>query len=1195
LNRDVDDESLKNKGSSSNDADGFTEVVNRKNKGYGDKNSNNQTQNYGFYGQKKKPMAQFVYQKKNKAVLRKEKEDIQQNVRVPDRRTDQREPIDDSINSVNTSNGSNDKGTPEENSPEKVNDSGCSRKAWSVQCDIINAIRKSANKFSVLQDQDEHEKDMGDNNVAKCDVNDVLPDKNGIMKGMENDIIEGHDKGVFGNTNLFLMDFKIGCWNIRGLGTSDKQIKVKKFIKDERLSLCSVIETRLKSKKLQSIGDSIFKNWEWVNNMLHCDKGCRIIIGWNSDLINHNVIHYCKQSMLCKIDAVKRNLSLFYTVVYAANEGKERMDMWNELIMYKRVIGSDMYDFKECVDLIEVEDITSIGMFYTWTKNLYKTKNGKDAGILKKLDRAIGNEAFISKYSQAYAIFLPYLISDHCPVVLALPSTLQFKKKSFRFANFVTGKEEFRSIVKEQWGSVQEGDKLKDIQIKIDKDPTDKGLREEESKTLHDYSNALDDEEKLLYQKAKIKWLSLGDRNNSYFHRALKSRKSSLVRKIDDMEELIKTRLDENEALSMIHDVSDAEIKKAMFQIEDNKAPRPYGFSSHFYKRTWDLIGEDVCKAVQEFFHKGKILFEINSTIIALVPKIQTPAKVSDYIPIACCNVIFKCISKILTERMKKCLKKLVSQNQSAFIPTRQIQYNILISQELLKGYETKGDPKRISLKIDLQKAYDTVNWCFLEDILRGFSFHDKMVKWIMLCVTTTTFSININGESCGYFKRGRGLRQRDPMSPYLFTLVMEILNLLMIRNIEKSSAFKFHFGCDKLRITHVCFADDLLMFCHGDVDSVKVIKETIEEFGSLSGLLPNYNKSTIIFGSMNQEERLTILNMVPFKVEKPHVKYLGVPLKNKVLSYAGRLQLVASVLESIHVYWATVFLLPQIVIHEINSLLKGFLWNHEERDNGRAKVAWNSLCKPKSQGGLGLKDLGIWNRALIIKYLWHVANTYKLKGKSFLEVCKDVNDSWGWRNILKLRNELRQHLFKKVGNGETTSIWFDQWTGIGALTKFPLIYQLPAIVLNQDNIDVLIWKSNDGTLSKFFVRQAYYDLHNTSEVVPWSKLVWFSQNIPKYAFILWLAIKGTLTTQDKVKRWGSFDMMAYPLCYEDMDSHEHLKEITESSGMRKEALTTLCCKNMGQSSFLYVIRKAACLGGVPTSDALTAGLEMHS
>ncbi|GKD39370.1 ribonuclease H-like domain-containing protein, partial [Tanacetum coccineum] len=161
---------------------------------------------------------------------------------------------------------------------------------------------------------------------------------------------------------------------------------------------------------------------------------------------------------------------------------------------------------------------------------------------------------------------------------------------------------------------------------------------------------------------------------------------------------------------------------------------------------------------------------------------------------------------------------------------------------------------------------------------------------------------------------------------------------------------------------------------------------------------------------------------------------------------------------------------------------------------------------------------------------------------------------SLGWRNILKLRNEVRQHLFKKVGNGETTSIWFDQWTGIGALcdsvsyrdlydARFKATMTVRAFVdvYNRDNIDVLMWKSNDGTLSKFSVRQAYYDLHNTSEVVPWSKLVWFSQNIPKHAFILWLAIKGKLTTQDKVKRWGSFNMMACPLCYEDMDSHEHL------------------------------------------------------
>ncbi|GJW19976.1 RNA-directed DNA polymerase, eukaryota, reverse transcriptase zinc-binding domain protein [Tanacetum coccineum] len=631
----------------------------------------------------------------------------------------------------------------------------------------------------------------------------------------------------------------------------------------------------------------------------------------------------------------------------------------------------------------------------------------------------------------------------------------------------IFSKEEFGDIVKNHWGSVHEGcnmfrvvnnlkllkrhfkdlawkdgdifekvkelrNGLKETQTKIDKNPTDKDLRAEESKIQHEYNNAMGDEENFVYQKAKVKWLFVGDRNNAYFYRALKSRNHrNRINVIQDKEgkryegnEVVK--LTQDEALSMTNDVSDAEIKRVMFQIDDNKAPSPDGFSSHFCKKAWDTIGGDICKAVKDLFHKGKVLSEINSTVIAL------------------------CISKILTERMKKCLKKLVSQNQSAFIPNRKIQDNILISQELLKGYEKKGGPKRVSLKIDLQKAYDTVNWCFLEDILRGFGFHNKMVQWIMLCVTTTTFSINVNGESCGDFKGGRGLRQGDPISPYLFTLVMEILNLLMIRNIDNSGSFKYHFGCEQINITHVCFADDLLMFYHGDVESVKVIKETIEEFGTVSGLLPNYNKSAIIFGGVNEEDRQSILNVVPFRVEKLPVKYLGVSLVTKRIGVkdcknlvdkvlydylermctptqylydcldqrgtpthapAGRpfscdlghhlslfkvdglhstwslcnvvfsilscvmidhyvafpsfhhcwgVTLVASVLESIHVYWATIFLLPQAVINYINSLLKGFLWNQDERASGRAKVAWKSLCKPKTQGGLGLKDLGI-------------------------------------------------------------------------------------------------------------------------------------------------------------------------------------------------------------------------------------------
>nr|GEU83137.1 RNA-directed DNA polymerase, eukaryota, reverse transcriptase zinc-binding domain protein [Tanacetum cinerariifolium] len=129
--------------------------------------------------------------------------------------------------------------------------------------------------------------------------------------------------------------------------------------------------------------------------------------------------------------------------------------------------------------------------------------------------------------------------------------------------------------------------------------------------------------------------------------------------------------------------------------------------------------------------------------------------------------------------------------NQSAFVPNRHIQDNILLSQELLKGYERKEGPKRIAMKVDIQKAYDTVNRKFLKEILNGFGFHERMVHWIMSCVTTMAFSICVNGKSCRYFKGGRGLRQGDPISPYLFTLVMEMLTLIAHDKVDTCKEFK--------------------------------------------------------------------------------------------------------------------------------------------------------------------------------------------------------------------------------------------------------------------------------------------------------------------------------------------------------------------------------------------------------------------
>nr|GEW68517.1 reverse transcriptase domain-containing protein [Tanacetum cinerariifolium] len=189
----------------------------------------------------------------------------------------------------------------------------------------------------------------------------------------------------------------------------------------------------------------------------------------------------------------------------------------------------------------------------------------------------------------------------------------------------------------------------------------------------------------------------------------------------------------------------------------------------------------------------------------------------------------------IRLEDQKWC--KIVSLNQRAFISGRRIQDNILITQELLKGYMRKQGAKRCAMKIDIQKAYDTVSCEFLKEVLIQVGFHETTVEWIMTCITSAAFSICVNGETYGYFKRGGGLRQGDPISLYLFTLVIEVFNMILAKEIRESRKFKYHYGCKELQLTHMCFADDLLVLCIGDTDSLGVVKKDLDEFSNLKDL----------------------------------------------------------------------------------------------------------------------------------------------------------------------------------------------------------------------------------------------------------------------------------------------------------------------------------------------------------------------
>ena len=357
---------------------------------------------------------------------------------------------------------------------------------------------------------------------------------------------------------------------------------------------------------------------------------------------------------------------------------------------------------------------------------------------------------------------------------------------------------------------------------------------------------------------------------------------------------------------------------------------------------------------------------------------------------------MYKIISKVLANRLRGVLGGLLSLSQNAFIQGRQILDSVLIASECVDSRVREGT-LGILCKLDLEKAYDHVNWDFLLSLMHRCGFPETWRKWIYFCISTVRFSILINGSSCGFFESSRGLRQGDSLSPLLFVVVMEALNKLLLRAEEGQFLRGFEVrgrSNTPLMISNLLFADDTLIFCDADLDQIGYLKCTLFCFEAVSGLKVNLGKSEmVLIGDVPNIQELAA--MLDCRISALPMNYLGLPLgarykskalwdpvlekmgrklagwKKLYLSKGARLTLIKSTISSLPVYFLSLFPIPASVNRRIEKLQREFLWGGMGDGVKFPLVNWKKVCQPLHCGGLGIKNHAILNQTLLGKWLW--------------------------------------------------------------------------------------------------------------------------------------------------------------------------------------------------------------------------------
>ncbi|GJZ71170.1 retrotransposon protein, putative, ty1-copia subclass, partial [Tanacetum coccineum] len=533
-------------------------------------------------------------------------------------------------------------------------------------------------------------------------------------------------------------------------------------------------------------------------------------------------------------------------------------------------------------------------------------------------------------------------------------------------------------------------------------------------------------EAKDLAQKAKVKWAIEGDENSKFFHGLINKKRSQLsIRGIfvdgdwitdpllvkdafkehfasrfmqpDSFRLKLKSsfpkRLSPNQVSDLDSCVTRSEIRNAVWECGENKSPGPDGFSFEFFRRYWNFIGPDFCSAIECFFTIGFLPKGCNASFIALIPKVLDAKFVSDFRPISLIGSVYKVITKILANRLAPVISDIVSDSQSAFIANRSILDGPFILNEIIAWCKRKNKQALI-FKVDFAKAYDSVRWDYLLDVLIAFGFGPNWCKWIRGILSSAMASILVNGSPTSEFPFYCGLKQGDPLAPFLFILIMESLHISVSKAVDEG-VFKGLSIQGSDPISHLFYADDAVFVGEwSEVNLVNLVR-ILDCFYLASGLKINLHKSQVLGVGVPRVIVDQGASLIGCDVLHTPFKYLGVTVgdcmsrcsawvstvqkikarlskwKSKTLSVGGRLTLLKSVLGAVPLYTMSLYKVPKGVLLEMESIRSNFFKGGDQLDKKITWVAWDKVLSSKKKGGLGVSSLFALNRGLILKWVW--------------------------------------------------------------------------------------------------------------------------------------------------------------------------------------------------------------------------------